>query len=679
MTSLRSRQIHLDFHTHGAIPGIGSAFDAAEFARTLEQAHVNSVTCFARCHHGWMYYDTAAFPERRHPNLQRNLLPEQIEACHARGIRVPVYVTVQWDAFTAAAHPEWRVLNADGSLEGTPPYEAGFYRSLCVNTPYRDFLREQVKEIVSLMPTDGFFFDIVSPRDCSCTACVAEMLATRLDPARAEDRVRFGLQVLNRFKEQMSELVHALRPEATVFFNAGHVGTRHRAIAHAYTHFELESLPSGGWGYLHFPVAVRYARTLGKACLGHTGKFHTSWGDFHSYKNEAALQYECFRMLAHGAACLVGDQMHPDGRLDPEAYRLIGRVYEQVQQKEPWCTEVRPLVDIGVLAPEEGEESGTGRLPLAIKGVTEMLEELGQQFDIIDGLADLSAYKVVVMPDRVRVGEGLSRALSQYLARGGSLLASFGSGLDPAMGAPVTDALGIQAVDAAAGRDGNGVDIRGRPFEHNDFAEFLHPGPALRNGLADTEYVMYMKGTSIAARPGSEVLAEKRAPFFDRDWRHFSSHRQAPSNHRPAGPAVIRLGRSIYFTHPVFEQYMLNAPRWCKQLVANALGLLLPRPLAAHDGPSTLRVTVNAQEASRRWVVHLLHYIPERRSETIDVVEDIIPVRDVAVRLRTTQPVTAVRLVPSRDVLTFARAADESVTFTVPVVNGHQMVEIAFA
>ena len=81
------RQIHLDFHTSELIPDVGIDFDPDEFADTLVRAHVNSITCFARCHHGWIYYDTALNPERRHPHLNRDLLREQIEACHARGIR----------------------------------------------------------------------------------------------------------------------------------------------------------------------------------------------------------------------------------------------------------------------------------------------------------------------------------------------------------------------------------------------------------------------------------------------------------------------------------------------------------------------------------------------------------------------------------------------------------------
>jgi hypothetical protein len=56
---VRFRQVHLDFHTSGLIDSVAAEFDPEEFAATLERAHVDSVTCFARCHHGWIYYDTA--------------------------------------------------------------------------------------------------------------------------------------------------------------------------------------------------------------------------------------------------------------------------------------------------------------------------------------------------------------------------------------------------------------------------------------------------------------------------------------------------------------------------------------------------------------------------------------------------------------------------------------------
>ena len=89
MDKLRFRQIHLDFHTSELIGGIGKDFRPREFAETLKRAHVNSITVFARCHHGMIYYDSRLNPERIHPGLvNKNLLKEQIEACHAVGIQI---------------------------------------------------------------------------------------------------------------------------------------------------------------------------------------------------------------------------------------------------------------------------------------------------------------------------------------------------------------------------------------------------------------------------------------------------------------------------------------------------------------------------------------------------------------------------------------------------------------
>ena len=97
MEELRFRQVHMDFHTSEKIMDVGAAFDAEEFADTLDKARVNSVTCFSRCHHGMLYYDSVRFPELVHPGLvNKNLLIQQIDACHKRGIKVPVYTTVQW-------------------------------------------------------------------------------------------------------------------------------------------------------------------------------------------------------------------------------------------------------------------------------------------------------------------------------------------------------------------------------------------------------------------------------------------------------------------------------------------------------------------------------------------------------------------------------------------------------
>ena len=70
MSALRFRQIHLDFHTSPNIEKIGEEFDKLEFQNTLKDACVDSITCFATCHHGLAYYDTSF--GNKHKNINSN-------------------------------------------------------------------------------------------------------------------------------------------------------------------------------------------------------------------------------------------------------------------------------------------------------------------------------------------------------------------------------------------------------------------------------------------------------------------------------------------------------------------------------------------------------------------------------------------------------------------------------
>ena len=673
-TELRSRQIHLDFHTSEFIESVGSDFNSELFTETLIGANVNSVTCFARCHHGWLYFNSKAFPERKHPHLQKELLPQQIEACHRVGIRVPIYISVMWDHYTATRHPEWVAHDAEGRAIGTPPFEAGFYRTLCVNTPYREFLKEHTAEILETFLTDGLFFDIVLPVACACRYCCEKMLMTGLEPSSEDARKQFGLQTVNEFKQDMTRFVRKWNSGCTIFYNAGHIGPRHRPVAAAYTHFELETLPSGEWGYLHFPITIRYARNLGYECLGHTGKFHTTWGDFHSFKNLPALRFECFRMLAHGAKCLIGDQLAPSGRIDPEVYRLVGAVYGEVAGKEPWCTGARPVTEIGVLTPEEFIGGAVGVLPEAIKGATRILEQGGHQFDVLDSASDFSKYRLLVLPDLIPVSGELVKKLERYVADGGKVIASFASGMDPAQAGFTTDLFGVTVVTAGP-YDQSGSLVRGKAFARHDYCEYLLPKEPIGHGLPATEHAMYRKGMTIRAGPEAEVLAPIVSSLFDRTYRHFCSHLQTPSSGVETHPGIVRKGNCVYFSNPVFCQYNDNAPRWCKQLVLNAINLLLPDPLLKHDGPSTLLVTLTEQASQRRWILHLLHFIPERRSETLEVIEDVIPLFKVKVGIKAPASVRTVIAVPEEVPLVFYTEGPYTV-FEVERIDGHAMVSL---
>jgi hypothetical protein len=647
---LRFRQVHLDFHTSPLIPGVGEDFDPDEFVNALKEAAVNSITVFSRCHHGMCYYPSKVAPV--HPNLKIDLLGHMIEACHKAGIRAPIYTTVMWDEYAAEHHADWRALDEHGGVDGAGPLEAG-WRRLCPNTPLLDYVGDHIEEVARNYEADGFFIDIMHYSDfgCFCNYCMREREKLGLDSTKQTDRDRHAQIVIERAMDQLSSRIKPHRPEATIYFN-GRVRVGFRPELKYFTHLEIESLPGGNWGYAHFAVMSRYVRNLGLDYTGMTGRFHRSWGDFGTVRNQAALDYECLSMLAQGGKCSIGDQLHPRGRINKAVYERIGRTYRSVAEKEPWCVGAKPVTDIGYVS--DAAFAFHGRVTETETGITHMLAQLHHQFDTLDWDSDFGHYKLVILPDVHRLDEGRVSKLQAYLAGGGKLLLSHEAGLD---------SEGNKFALAEMG-----VEYEGRAEDKGEYFEALE---GLNGNLPPMPHFWYEQGSAVKALPGTTVLARIWKSYFDRIYLHFSSHRQTPYEKPTNRPAVAQDGNVIYISHPVFGIYARHSYAPHKQLVANCISRMVHRPLIKIEAPSTAQVTVTAQEGRR--IVHVLHYAAERRTRDIDIVEDVIPLQNFVLALRSEGQPRQVYLAPQRQGLQF-KHVDGYTQVVVPEVQGHQMI-----
>lgn len=656
MFECKTRQVHLDFHTSELIENIGAQFEPKEFAQMVKEANINSMTVFARCHHGMLYYQSKENPERIHPHLVRpNLLVEQVDALHEQGINAPVYITVQWDYYSATRRPEWLIRKRDDSHEGDSFAEPGFYQSLCVNTGYKDFLFKNTQEVMDLLgdKLDGLFFDIVGIRPCLCNACRTEMQQRGLDIYDDDAVLGFAKFNIDRFKKEMSEMIWNKAPGISIFYNAGHVGPCTLNSVDAYSHLELESLPSGEWGYLHFPAAARYGRRLNKDCIGMTGKFHTEWGDFHSLKNKEALEFECFRMLSYGFGCSIGDQLEPYGVLNPATYKLIGGVYSQIEEREEWARPSLPVAEVAVITPEKA--ASESRIPETILGASQMLEELGLQFDIVGADEDFTAYPLVILADDLVVPKEFHQRLDAYVKAGGKVIASCQGGLSDE---------GIYPACFA-------TEYKGMQEKYPDF--IVADGPLAQGLEENNEYVFYMGGTEIEPQNGSEILLSARAPYFKRQRNEFCSHRYTPSAKGVPYAAVTKTENTILFSHPIFGQYRQNAPRWCKVLMENAIRTFLPRKMVEHSGPSFMSVNVLHQPEKERYCAHVLSYIPIRKSATIDIIEDRVRLNNVEFTFTLPKEIKTARLIPSMQEVEIKEG-----TVVVPEIDGYQIIELNY-
>ena len=662
LVAARFRQIHLDFHTSELIPDVGADFDADQFGAMLDEARVNWITLFAKCHHGMSYYPTQA--GTRHPGLKFDLLGEQIEACRKRGIVTPAYISVRVDEHNAKTHPGWIGHLKDGKYwKWGETLTAGWHQHCMNNTAYVGELEAQAEEVLEWYDVEGLFFDMCycPVPGCYCPRCYDSMKRRGLDFSSDEDHRKHEFLITREYTQRLTKAIRKIKKNATIFFN----GRMRPGIAEeldVFTHIEIEALPTGGWGYSFFPIHARYGRVLPRPLQGMTARFHKSWADFGGLKTTDQMMFEAGTILSAGAVMNVGDQCHPRGVLDKGAYEVIGTAFKHVEQCETWCVGAKAAAEIGVMLlpwpPEEADKAADawdkGGIQESADGAGRMLLELKQQFNLIYPDTDLKGYKVVILPDCGVVEVSLQKALKAFMAKGGAVIASHKASLQD--GKFQCPGLPVRYVG-----------------ENPSTPCYLDLGKELGQGWPQSKFVFYEASTFV--KPVKGALAQGRlvSSYFNRTLEHFCSHKQTPYDKTTSYPVAVVKGRMAYISTEVFKAYREHSYSLYKSIVARVLEQVLPQPLVKTHAPSAMEISVNQQTKPKRLVAHLVNFQPQRRHINVEWIEELYPVRDIPLAVRTGKRPKAVCLAPSGAPLPFTMEGDYC-HLVVPEVKAHTMV-----
>ena len=650
---MRFRQVHLDFHTSEHIEDIGKKFDKKQFQTALKKGHINSITLFSKCHHGWAYHPSKA--NEIHPHLDFDLLGAQIQAAHEIGVKTPIYLSAGLDEKMAHRHPEWLVRNLDESTTWAKDFTEPGYHKMCMSSPYLDYLVKQIEEVCKNYDADGIFLDIAGVQPCYCQNCIAEREELGLNPYDENDVLKHAEMVYKRYAEKTRAAVDKYKPNLSLFHNGGHIRQGRRDLVNYNTHLELESLPTGGWGYDHFPFSARYCQGLGVDYLGMTGKFHGSWGEFGGFKHPNALRFEVALAAANGAKCSVGDQLSPSGEMDMVTYDLIGSAYSELEEKEEWLDNVESVADIVIISPEAyvGDLS-TGQMTKVDdsgSGVCRIMLEGKYLFDVIDFESDLSKYKVIILPDVIRADIDFAKRLREFCDCGGKVLATGKSALYENSNEFCLN-LGAEW-------------IKENPYK----PDYFRPLEKIKD-MGDTGYIMYGNGEKIRCI-GNE-LGIRENPYFNRTRAHFCSHQHTPNSCEYGGAGMTEGKDGIYIAWNIFADYAQSGELHLKQMAIFALDRLL-------DTAKTLKTNLPAQgivtlmKQSDRLICHLLYASPVKRGNGIEVIEDIVPIYNVELAIKTDKKINKVYLAPQKEDIDFTYD-DGYISVKLDKIECHQMV-----
>jgi hypothetical protein len=641
----------MDFHTSEHIPGVGSRFDPREFARALKESGADGCSAKARCHHGWCYYPTKV--GKPHPQLQYpDLVGGIISAARSVGVSPLLYITVGWDEVTAREHPEWLQRYPDGRHVGVPPDQPG-WRWVCFNTPYVDFLEAHFREVLELYDPDRIFFDIVmyGYEGCSCQWCLDGMRKEGLDPADRNDRRRYSFRVREHFMERMTRVGASLKPDIPLYYNGPwHPSANPELRADRFLRHQhwmcIESLPSGGWGYDHFPLQAAYYGHKGMDIYSHTGRFHMAWGDFGGLKNPAALEYECLRHAAYGVKTAVGDQLHPTGAVEPYTAKLLAGAFRVLTPYQELLLGSEAVYEVGILIGAGTDpKDPLGEVNVPETGAMRMLLERQTPFRIFDGFEDDWPVRVMILPDHVHLHGELAAKVRRFLKDGGKIIASGASG------------LGMREWPVAGAE----------PFAY--MPAYMHPTD--ESFLWDYRFVLYQRSWQARARRGARVLAVLAEPYFNRTAEHFCSHHQAPVRADTKWPAVVMNDNVAYVANEIFRGFRESGYTVYKKAVHDLLDRFLPEPIIRTNCPTTAELTLRRR--GHDLLVCLLHYCPQRRGQTIDIIEEAQPLVGVELDLRTERRPRMVTVEPHGTHLR-CKWTDGRAKVVLPLVKGAALV-----
>ena len=251
---------------------------------------------------------------------------------------------------------------------------------------------------------------------------------------------------------------------------------------------------------------------------------------------------------------------------------------------------------------------------------------------MVDTEADFSGYKLLVLPDNVVLDDELKNKIKDFTQKGGKVLATGKSGIYYDKNEFALDF---------------GADFKG---ECKYQPSYLRPDFELKS-ILNSAYVMYSKGYDIENKSG-EILAYRENPYFNRSVFSFSSHLHTPNNPDDKCVSAVLGNDGAYISWEVFDDYAKMGSITVKEFVIGVIDKLIGET-------KTIKTNLMAQgivtltKQNDRFVNHLLYATPIRRGADTEIIEDLVPVFDVKVSLKTDMNVKKVYKAPQMEELEF--------------------------
>jgi hypothetical protein len=311
------------------------------------------------------------------------------------------------------------------------------------------------------------------------------------------------------------------------------------------------------------------------------------------------------------------------------------------------------MIDIDRVA----ARSDIGNLDGEFSGLADALVRSHTPFDVIDDVSlerePLDRYQTLVLPNVACLSDTAAERLSEWVERGGTLIATFETSM--------YDQFGQRRKNFALAKV-FGADTAGRivgPMPH-DFMQPLKrvqsPKSLGRDLLEATVYHVAAKATT------ADVSIRFMKPL---------AGRYAGLPQPGEDPALLihsfGKGKAVYFTGDLGNTIQTFH-------LAAHLDLLKPHlssPITISNAPGSVEVVLRSQDNGSRWLLHLVN----ATGEMTRPMQNIIPIHNIVITFPLDRPVHKVTAIRSGQSLPVAKDGQVQ-TVTVPTLNEYELLVV---
>ncbi|NIM94054.1 MAG: family 10 glycosylhydrolase [Anaerolineales bacterium] len=652
-----------------------------EYARwIIEKAlkvHADSVA-FCAVVGGYALWESTVTP--RYPLMgEMDLIGEVARQCKKNGLRF-----IPWWLATATGgvrrvleeHPSWQEV---GPPKNGMPGEK--YNYVCYNSPYRELIYEEVREVVTGYEVDGIYFDQL-PISCYCPWCKAKF-EKRYDqhmPIQTDEFLVYitpaGLPpVLREFRDDsvksfcagIREILDQTKPDVCYAQNwvPSYQAQLVRGLADVV-------LPEFYQEKDLIPLGIRHRLT--KTYFDHG----PIWGNVrHGVRHDARhfpvrgtkmLLVDC---IANHAAPLMLDLCAID--YDETGLEDLAETFDHMKDMLSIQAETEPVYYAALLHSMHSHEFDRFRYEDAFDGMYRLLFENHVPFEVVNEAGiqrgELERYKVLVIPDAPVLADDTVTQIRKAVEVGLGLVTTFMTGFFDEKGQrrpqpAFADLHGYEMDDITVFNTPTGIavdpilgigDIDGEIFHYGSLRE----GKSITEGIDHETLFSFLGGFAICSPlNGTEVIADIHAidqvklnyPIYNR-----RGHYPGPARWPLAIIQELPTARTAYFALQADAEWRrAYAPELDQLMIHSVLWAGDPPPLEAVDCPRSVEVRLFHNEG--RSVFHMmlvnLTTNPLIRPNDVNpgVVRYVTPHKGLEFSLRTDKKVKSVKSLIGSDV-----------------------------